>query len=79
MSGSCPVCWGLCPCSVPFQLLERQEGGTLGTSSTPGVTHRKLLASLARGLKGAKFSVACVGTEPGPQRLPVGESAGTGH
>lgn len=43
-----PACRGRCPTSnpVPFQLLEKLEGGTLGTSSTPGVTHRKLSASL---------------------------------
>lgn len=51
------------PRPVPFQLSERLDGGTLGTSPTPGVMHRKLCISqpVARGLKGAKFSVVRVG------------------
>lgn len=62
-------------------LSERLEGGTLGTSPTPGVTHRKLSISqpVARGLKGAEFSSARVGRGPGQREASGGDSAGTGR
>lgn len=48
--------------------LERLEGGTLGTSPSPGVTHRKLSISqpVAQGLKAVKFPVSLCGErQPG--------------
>lgn len=73
------LCAGAFAPIVPLSSVGKTGGWHPGDLLRPGVTHRKRSASLARGLKGAQFSVACVGTEPGPQRLPVGESAGTGH
>lgn len=62
------------PRPVPSLLSERLEGDTLGTSPTPGVTHRKLSISqpMAPGLKGAKFSVACVGRRLGQREASGG-------
>ena len=59
--------------SCPW-LLERLEGGILGTSPTPGMTHRKLSISqpVAQGLKGAKFSVTCAGRGPGQHEASGG-------
>lgn len=48
--------------------LERLEGGTLGTSPSPSVTHRKLSISqpVAQGLKAVKFPVSLCGErQPG--------------
>lgn len=48
--------------------LERLEGGTLGTSPCPSVTHRKLSISqpAAQGLKAVKFPVSLCGErQPG--------------
>lgn len=44
--GRCPAFIPPPTSPVPSQLLERLEGATLGTSPTPGMTHRKLSASL---------------------------------
>lgn len=47
---------------------ETREGGTLGTSPSPGVTHRKLSISqpVAQGLKAVKFPVGLCGErQPG--------------
>lgn len=58
--GALSMSWPhLHPCCVPVQLLERLEGSTLGTFSTPAVTHRKLSAC-GPGPEGSKvFSCLC--------------------
>lgn len=74
MSRPFPLCRYPPPHQVPSWLSERLEGGTWGTSPTPGVTHRKLSISqpVAQGLKGAKFSAVCVGRGLGQQEASGG-------
>lgn len=70
--------WPLSPPQPPVQsrscCRKDWRGDTLGTSPTPGVTHRKLSISqpMAPGLKGAKFSVACVGRRLGQREASGG-------